>query len=167
MFVFWTQPWDLHSPLLLLVRSRRSLSRWRKFALLSMSLIFLRLAFKKDQTKMLEETQGATTRRRQSWLTNIYEPKCGGGGGFRGLSNECRCAVLCTWSPNEHWRSNSILTYEETTPNSSVHSVTHKDTVLQTNFANIFLHFWSLKDENIIFSTRTHVLVQILRGSVI
>ncbi len=82
----------MYSPLLPLVKGRRSLFRRRDFALLFMSLIFLRLALKKDQTKMLEETQGLTKRRRQSWLTNIYEPKCGGGGGLRVLSNEYRCA---------------------------------------------------------------------------
>ncbi len=46
---------------------------------------------------------------RLSWLTNsalVYEPKCGGGGGLRGLS---RWEQLCTSSPNKLRRTNFIF----------------------------------------------------------
>jgi hypothetical protein len=47
--------------------------------------------------------RGVTKKCRLSLLTNgalVYEPKCGGGGGFR--------RQLYTWSPYKLWRSNSI-----------------------------------------------------------
>ncbi len=48
-----------------------------------------------------------------NWLTNrafVYEPKCGGGGGLRGLS---QLVQHCTWSLNKLWRSNSICKVED------------------------------------------------------
>ncbi len=55
------------------------------------------------------QNQRATKRFRLSWLTNsalVYEPKCGGWD-FGVSVNEFSC--MCTWSPNELWRSNSIF----------------------------------------------------------
>ncbi len=57
--------------------------------------------------------QGVTRRCRLSWLTNgaiVYEPKFGGGGELRGLSQWIQ---LSTWSPNKLWISNIVYLYDD------------------------------------------------------
>ncbi len=52
---------------------------------------------------------GVTKRCRLSWLTNstlVYEPKCGGGGELRVLS---QWVQLYSWSPHKFLKSNSFL----------------------------------------------------------
>ena len=62
-----------------------------------------------DSTYIDDGDSGSQRKCRLSWLTNSasYEMSPNAGGGvLRGLS---QWVQLCTWSPNELWRSNSIF----------------------------------------------------------
>jgi hypothetical protein len=80
------------------------------------TLLYCKLALKRKarrnkcskKKRMIHFNQGVTKRCRLSWLTNsdtVYEPQCGGGGC---VGSQPMSTLLCTWSRNKLWRSNSI-----------------------------------------------------------
>ncbi len=88
--------------ILLLARSKKPIHKdfydeyWLLLLTAYYCILFLKVLEKQDVTK-----------RCLSWLTNsviVTELKCRGGGGVA-----FQWVKLCTWSPNNLWRSNSIF----------------------------------------------------------